>query len=291
MDKEERILWKGELPTSKESISATLATLKLQGKDIEACIEPVEQWGWYAEALEDAGILVHLVNPLSAKDRVTARKKSDRVDSEKLSGLLIHDYLPTSYLAPRRTRDLRELVRTRSYFVQIRTRIKNRIHSILGKHGLIFPYSNVLGKRKAIRWYEACQIREVFRESLNHFLLIGWQLESHISKFDSLVKHEDAKDKDVPLLRTIPGIGEFRALAIKAEVGDFARFPSAPALASYAGLVSSSNSSGDRNRLGHITKAGSRYLRWVMVETVTKVDESWGELFDFFKRIREKKGF
>ncbi|GBC70373.1 hypothetical protein HRbin02_00139 [Candidatus Calditenuaceae archaeon HR02] len=60
---------------------------------------------------------------------------------------------------------------------------------------------------------------------------------------------------------TIPGVGLYSALMIKAEIGDIARFPDADHLCSYAGLVPSERSSGGRMRRGGITREGSRWLR------------------------------
>jgi transposase len=73
-------------------------------------------------------------------------------------------------------------------------------------------------------------------------------------------------DPDVRLLESIPGIGYYIALLIKAEVGEIDRFKSKDHLASYAGLVPSSKSSGGVQRHGRITREGSAWLRWALVE-------------------------
>jgi len=70
----------------------------------------------------------------------------------------------------------------------------------------------------------------------------------------------------VRLLTTIPGVGYYIALLVKAEIGDIARFRTGDQLASYAGIDPSTHSSGGVTRHGRITKEGSRWLRWAMVE-------------------------
>jgi len=67
-------------------------------------------------------------------------------------------------------------------------------------------------------------------------------------------------------LRTIPGVGELTATTIYAWVGDVRRFPDAKALAAYAGLVPSIRQSGEVQRLGSITKTGSKALRSTLVQ-------------------------
>jgi transposase len=68
----------------------------------------------------------------------------------------------------------------------------------------------------------------------------------------------------VKVLRTLPGIGEFTALVLLAEIGDITRFPSARKLASWAGLTPTVRGSDLTVRHGHISKQGSAWLRWVL---------------------------
>lgn len=70
-----------------------------------------------------------------------------------------------------------------------------------------------------------------------------------------------AGDEDITLLTTIPGVGYYTAVLVKAEIGDIAQFSSYDHLASYSGLVLSTKSSGGVERHGKITKKGSRWLR------------------------------
>ena len=77
--------------------------------------------------------------------------------------------------------------------------------------------------------------------------------------------HQHAKtDPRVKVLRTLPGVGEFTALVIVAEIGDISRFGSARKLASWAGLTPTVRGSDLTVRHGHISKQGSAWLRWVL---------------------------
>ena len=77
--------------------------------------------------------------------------------------------------------------------------------------------------------------------------------------------HQHAKaDPRVKVLRTLPGVGEFTALVMLAEIGDISRFPSARKLASWAGLTPTVRGSDRTVRHGHISKQGSAWLRWVL---------------------------
>jgi len=69
------------------------------------------------------------------------------------------------------------------------------------------------------------------------------------------------------VLYTIPGVGEYSALAISSEIGDISGFENAAALSAYAGLVPRIRQSGDREWKGRITN-GNVYLKTILVECV-----------------------
>ena len=67
-------------------------------------------------------------------------------------------------------------------------------------------------------------------------------------------------------LRCLRGVDTLTAVGLCAEVGDFCRFARAGELMSYLGLVPSEHSTGEKRRLGAITKSGSRHARRLLVE-------------------------
>ena len=92
------------------------------------------------------------------------------------------------------------------------------------------------------------------------------------------------------LLMTIPGVGYYSALLIKSEIGDVKRFPSAKQLCSYAGLVPSTHASGNVCYHGHITKQGSKWLRWILIEAAIHAAKRTGPLRRFYYKVERKKG-
>src|SRR5262245_18682117 len=83
---------------------------------------------------------------------------------------------------------------------------------------------------------------------------------------DADVKARAAGDSIACALATMTGIGPVLGLTLRAEIGDGTRFSGGPALASYAGLVPRVESSGDRVYHGRITRQGSPWIRWALVE-------------------------
>lgn len=289
IDQKREILFEGKVTTDAAETKTALANLPVLARECRAAIEPVELWGWYAELLESEGVDVVLANSLQTALIAKNRLKHDKVDAKILAELLQTGYLPEAYLAPRETRDLRELFRGRSSLVNTRTKLKNRIHTILAKHGLISPVSDLFGTN-GLAWLAKQELRPIYRMEADACLDVMETLSGEISGFDRDIGKRAKCDDETKLLMTIPGVGPLTAFLVKAEVGDFARFSHPDKLASYAGLVASSHSSGGKQRYGHITKQGSKHLRWALVQAAARVKPKWGRLFSFHQRIKAKKG-
>jgi Transposase len=147
MNQERQILWQGKVPTENHAAVDALSHLPVVPSTCTPIIEPVEQWGWYAELLESHGLQVKLANPLQVGLIAKSRLKYDKVDSKILTELLQSGFLPTAYLAPREARDLQELLRACILVIRMQTQIKNRLHGILAKHGFRAPVTDLFGKR------------------------------------------------------------------------------------------------------------------------------------------------
>ncbi len=286
---ERKILWEGKVPTDGEKTKSAALALPVPREQCSAVIEPVELWGWYAELLEECGLKVVLANPLQVSLIAKSKLKYDKIDSKILAELLQTGYLPASYLAPRETRDTRELLRARLFLVAVRTRFKNRIHTVTTKEGKMPQASDLFGKAGR-KWLAEQSLRPVYRVEVDACLRAIDQIDIEICFLEKEIGVRAKHDADTVLLMTMPGIGPFRALLIKAEVGTFDRFPTPESLASFSGLVASSRSSGGKLRYGRITKQGSKYLRWNMIQAATMVNPKWGNLYTFHDRIKEKKG-
>ena len=171
----------------------------------------------------------------------------------------------------------------------MRTILKNRIHAVLSKNGLIFPYSDVLGK-KGEKWLRSLQLRQVYVDEVSGYLNLAASLTSCIQEAEKVISAKAQLNDQVRLLLSMPGIGEFSALLIHAEIGNIHRFPSAGKLCSYAGLVPSVRASGDRIKMGGITKQGSQWLRWIMVEAAHHLVTGSTTFKNYYERVKFKKG-
>src|SRR5262249_5162114 len=104
--------------------------------------------------------------------------------------------------------------------------------------------------------------------------------------------HQHAKaDARVRVLTVLPGVGEFTALVMLAEIGQISRFGSARKLASWAGLTPTVRGSGLHVRHGHISKQGSVWLRWILIEAAqtAKRHPQFADTYQAMARRRGRK--
>lgn len=118
------------------------------------------------------------------------------------------------------------------------------------------------------------------------------ELDTHITQSEVVMESLVKSNCEVKLLMTMPGIGKITGCAIWAEVGDWKRFATPQALSSYAGLVPRQRSSGSSVHMGHITKVGSKVLRYSLVEASFRVrnTEKCKTLYSFYERLVPKGG-
>jgi transposase len=255
----------------------------------QIAVESTMNWIPFYEALESIGCDVRLSNPLQTKLIASARIKNDKVDSRVLADLLRTNLLPTVYIQPPEIRDLKELVRQRALYVQMRTRVKNRIHSVLFKTNTQHSFSTLYGKA-GLQFLAGLKLRTIYRQELDRYLKTLEQLNGQIGELELEIKTTAKADYDCQLLMTIPGISFYTALMIKSEIGDISRFSNANKLCAYAGLVPSTYASADKVRTGRITKQGSKWLRHALVGVITSCSRNDNKISVFYKKLKKNKG-
>lgn len=260
-------------------------------KELSLVLEPVSQWYFYADLLEEVGIDVHLGNPLQVKAIANARIKTDKIDAGILCDLLRTNLLPEAYFSSPQVRFWKEMVRFRASLVRMRTQVKNKIHAIIFKNGLAFQATNLFGKAGR-EWLESLSLTDQFQVSLDNYLKLIDYLNGLIKEAETTIESTVTDNEQARLLTTIPGVSYISALTIIAEIGDVKRFPCAKKLMGYAGLVPSTYSSGDTVRHGKITRQGSKWLRWTMIEIAHRqiLCKKKQGLGLYYMRMRQRKG-
>jgi transposase len=255
----------GAVQLNKNVVNGSTPMLRLIGElpsGTPVAFEAAFGWSWLADLLEGYGFEAHLVHPLRCKAIASARLKNDKVDAAMLAQLLRADLLPEAWLAPAKVRQLRALLRHRISLVRLGTQLRNRIHAVAADHGYDRSASYWTGPGRG--WLAEIQLPATSREIVTDCLAVIDALAVLIDRIDGELHAHAKADPRVKALRTLPGVGEFTALVMVAEIGDISRFPSARKLASWAGLTPTVRGSDLKVRHGHISKQGSVWLRWAL---------------------------
>jgi len=174
----------------------------------------------------------------------------------------------------------------RAFLVRERVRLRVKIKSILTYEGIKPQIDHGLFTERGVDWLHSLAL-----EPLESYLRVISVLNNEIKHLSRHLKELAEDDEDVRLLMTIPGIGYYTALLVISEIGDINRFSDGDKLCSYGGLVPSTHASGGIMRHGSITKEGSRWLRWVMVEAaMTHVHKYDTAITKAYHRIAERRG-
>lgn len=252
---------------SPEAVKAAVTSLPAKAAEISLAVEPVCGWRWMTDLCTENGIDVRIANTIKLRQIADSGQKTDKNDALTLAELLRADYLPEAYKVPDDIYELRILVRERAHFISQSTATKCRIHSVCTARGNHQTAEHPLHKSGWDTLYtKESGLYEMF-QSLE-------EIKAHVTNLEERIVESIVDTHTYKILLSLPGVGPVTASAIYAEVGDFKRFHTSAALISYAGIYPKERSSGDMKRYGSISKAGSRVLRYSIIEAAMRVRDT-----------------
>lgn len=251
-------------------------------------IEATGSMRWFLRLMEELGVTCRVGDPAKVRQTETRRQKHDRRDAALLLQLLTEDRFPAIWMPPAELCELRELVRHRDQWVRLRTRVKNALQGLALAHGL---------RRGAGLWTQrgqatlaALPLAPYASQRRSALQALHDHLTTQIDALDQHVGEQTRERPQARRLMTHPGVGPVTALATEVFLGDPTRFADAKALASYVGLIPSEYSSGDRQRLGKLTKQGNPMLRCLWCEAAIHAVRRDAALGRFYRRKLQQKG-
>lgn len=275
------------------------AFLSRQPPGSAVAVETIGNWYWIVDEIERAGMVPRLVHARKAKMMFGCINKTDKLDAQGLNLLQRAGTLPTVWIPPAEVRDKRELPRTRMVFAVERTKLKNRIHSVLDKYGLQDAFEDIsdifgAGGRRVLAGVLE-QLPSHTRYTAELLLEQLDQTEQKIKAIEARMKKLFKETEQHKLLETMPGIGFILAVVILQEVGDIGRFASAERLASYSGVTPRVHASGGKVRYGRLRPDTNHYLKWAFSEAgnsvaVNRTRFPGRHVSQLYNRIRGRKG-
>jgi transposase len=183
------------------------------------------------------------------------------------------------------------LTQLRERLVWKRTQTLNQIHKILRRHNLEWEQpTKSFQTRKVAQWLQTLQLGPMDRLALNQ-LLVQWKLwEEQLAVTDTQIAERFQANQAAQLLATIPGVSMYIALAITCRILPIERFPRGRSLANFLGLTPGCRNSDKMERLGSITKEGSRLVRCLLAQVILHLLRRDQTVRAWYQRIKRRRG-
>lgn len=253
--------WEQRWPTTPTGIAELLTRCGPHSRVAVEASSPT--WAFVDQVVDHVG-LVQVVDTRKTRIKAGYAAKTDRLDAQRLADALRRDSVVGIYYPPPALRDLRELCRYRCHLARMQASVKQRIQALLLRQGVVVPVR--LWGRRGTAWLDTAPLSGWAGTSLGGLRQVLTDVRGQLVPVLATMRQIAATDPVARALDARPGFGPVFSVTVRAEIGEIARFPDGPHLASYAGLVPRVERSGSRQWSGHITKTGSPWLRWVLIE-------------------------
>jgi transposase len=258
--------------TSRERLTAVLGNRPSARILLEASTESE----WVAQHLERLGHKVVVADPNYAPMYATRRRrvKTDKRDARTLAeALRLGAYRPAHRVSAER-RHIRAELAVREALVRTRTRYISLAKALVRRDGLRVAGSEA---EKVARRIAELDLSDALASELMPLFQVLAPINEQIDSADRRIAALSKNDPEVALLTTTPSIGPVTASAVVATVDDISRFQSAHQFEAFLGLVPGERSSGEKRRVGKITKAGNSRVRYLLVEAAWRIMRSKNE--------------
>lgn len=277
--------WEDRFPRTDEGVAALLARCD---RHTAIAVEASTPTWHFADAVCSTVGDLRIVDPVKTKLKAGYAAKTDRLDARRLADALRRDSVVGIYYPSIAIRELRELCRFRLTIVQIRTALIQRLRAVLLRQGLVDRRRLARTPRDA--WLETLTLAPRAAASVAGLRRLLAVVRAEATAVDGAVQAAAAADPIVVRLQEIPGVGAVLGLMMRAEIGEIHRFPTPGHLASYAGLVPRVEASAGRVRHGRITRRGSPWLRWALIEAAMHGTRRTDRIGRWGRRLVVRKG-
>lgn len=245
--------------------------------------------------LTQYGINNLVVHPAAIEIAARERVKTDRRDALKIGMQLASGRLRSINIPKEEQEGNRAVTRLRSSLIKDRGRYANQLKALLFQHGLIVAGdTSIASKRWIERVLEATQKGDHpngFKYAVKSYAEQWLAITEKVKEIDrELVEQANSDSKLDSIYQSVPGIGKLSARILANELGDMKQFSNEKKLFSFSGLTPREYSSGDKKRLGSISRQGRSILRKILVEAAWVAIKKDKNLKNIFETISKRVG-
>ena len=231
-----------------------------------------------------------VVNTMQFKVITKSCKKTDKNDAKLLAEFLSKDMLPAARVKSVLDDRLHSLVDSRNKFIELRTRLKNKIHNLLNRCGIKIKKTS-LASIKGLNRVLDYKVDELVKFELEQMVAEIKNLNKRVEQFDDKIAEFGSKLPGFENVSSIKGIGTNTAVTLLSSIGDINDFEDEKKLAAYFGLVPRVNNSNETVSHGRITKRGDGLVRKSLLQCALIAIKYNQKLFGFYDKIKTKRGF
>lgn len=243
---------------------------------------------WFERKLAQYGHRLRIGDAAQIRAHDPRKQKRDRRDARLIVRLLREGNFPELRWVPSLAeRDLRQLLLHRDKLVRMRTQVKNQLQHIALNQGQ--QKKRQLWTKAGRAWLEQLPLEPWTGRRRDDLLRWLDQLDRECAGLDQAVTQAAEAHPEARQLMTHPGIGPVISLGFVLTIGPIERFQHSRELVSYLGLNPSENSSGERRRLGGISKQGNVLMRRWLIQGAQTAVRGDAELQRQYRRLAAKK--
>ena len=242
---------------------------------------------WFEELLEELGCEIWIGHAAEIRRLARRRQKNDRRDADLILALMVRGDFPRLHRYSPESRQVLQQLRYRQRLVKMRTIVLNSLTFMASSRGV-----SLRTKLKTQRGQE--RLRQLpfpgllaqQRDELYQLLLV---LTEKIETAERWLAQKAEQDPQVQRLMTHPGIGVLTGLCLAHTLESVDRFANPRKVTAYVGFDPVEDSSGERQRIGCISKQGSRLLRFLLVEAGQVAVRRDKDLDQVYRRVQLRR--
>lgn len=242
---------------------------------------------WFEEMLEELGHQVWIGDPAEIRRQARRRQKNDRRDADLILELMINDGFPRLHRQSAESRLVLQQLRYRHRLVKIQTMVQNSLKFMALSRGV--SVRSKLTSRRGQELILALPLSEVLGQQRDELVTLLRELSAKIKVVQEWLEAQSRQDERVSRVMTHPGIGPLTGLCLVHTLLPFDRFANGRKVSAYIGLDPVEHSSGERRRIGEISKAGSRLLRYLLVEAGQMAVRQDQDLKNLYYRVQLRR--
>jgi transposase len=261
---------------------------QFKGQQVIVGFESSGYAAWFEELLEELGYEIWVGHATYIRQYAKRRQKNDRRDAALILELLVTGDFPRIHRYARSTRQVLQQLRYRQRLVKMRTMAMNMLLFMASSRGTSLR-TQLGSKRGQERLAQLC-LPQPLGQQRDELLGLLKELDLKIATVEEWLRQETKADALVQLLKTHPGIGLLTSICVRYTLEDVSRFANSRKVTAFAGFDSMQDQSDERERMGAISKQGSRWLRFYLVEAAQVARRKDAELERVYKRLSLRRG-